>query len=168
METPQPPQVSVSGQVRIEGQLHASPSSPQGPPSPPPVPPWWQFWRWRPEAVLAVATVVLAAATFLLADMAWKQTAILATTDESTRRAAEAAVKSAGAAETALKLTKEQQRPIIWLTNDLGSPQYVNLTNKPGGGQIAWAWHFTNYGRSPALRITFHQLIEIEGKTGEG
>jgi hypothetical protein len=168
METPQAPQVSISGQIRIEGQLHSSTPNPQQPPPAPP--PWWKFWKWRPEPVLAAATIVLAAATFLLAYMAWKQTAILATTDESTRKAAEAAGKSAGAAETALQLTKQEQRPIIWLTDGPDqTPKFVldKLPADPTSGQILWKWYYTNYGKTPALHVSYRSFIVIENKREE-
>jgi hypothetical protein len=147
----------------------ASSSAPQENASAQP-PPWWRFWRPASSKTrLARATVWLVIATFLLAAIAAGQALILATTDVSTRKAADAAVKSATTAETALNTAREnfraEQRPIIWLTNNLGSPQYINLTNNPGGGQIAWQWHFTNYGKSPALHLTFHQFIKIEDKT---
>jgi hypothetical protein len=154
--------------------LPASSSAPQENASAQPrAPPWWRFWRpASSETLLARATVWLVIATFLLAAIAAGQAWILATTDVSTRKAADAAVKSATTLETALQTGREnfraEQRPIIWLTNNLGSPQYVNLTNNPGGGQIAWQWHFTNYGKSPALHLTFHQLIKIEDKIEEG
>ena len=169
METPQAPQVSVSGQIVIEGQLHSSTPSPQQPSPQPEPPPWWKFWKWRPESVLAGATIVLAAATFLLPYMAWNQTAILATTDKSTRKAAEAAGKSAGAAETALQLTKQEQRPIIWLTNDEETPKFVldELPSDATAGQILWKWHFTNYGKTPALHVSFRSFMVIENKREE-
>jgi hypothetical protein len=131
-----------------------------------------EIWRGSPETVLAKATVLLAIATALLAAIALGQAWILATTDVSTRKAADAAIESATTLETALQTAREnfraEQRPIIWLTNNLGSPQYVNRTNKPDDGQIAWEWHFTNYGKSPALHLTFHQLMKIEDKIEEG
>jgi hypothetical protein len=67
METPQPPQVSVSGRIVIEGHLPASsgPSSETAPA--PPSPPWWKFWRGAPEKVMAKATVALAVGTAMLA-----------------------------------------------------------------------------------------------------
>jgi len=154
--------------------LPASSSAPQENASAQPrPPPWWRFWRPASfETLLARATVWLVIATFLLAAIAAGQAWILATTDVSTRKAADAAVKSATTLETALQTAREnfraEQRPIIWLTNNLGSPQYVNPTNNPGGGQIAWQWHYTNYGKSPALQLTFHQLIKIEDKIEEG
>ena len=111
----------------------------------------------------------LVIATFLLAVIAFGQAWILATTDELTREAAHAAVKSATTAQTALETARDnfriEQRPIIWLTNDLGSPQYINLTKQPASGQIVWEWHFTNYGKSPALHLTFHQSMKIEDKS---
>ena len=170
METPQPPQVSVSGHIIIEGQLPAASSaaSPDNTPNHPP-PPWWKFSRWRPKSVLAAATVVLAAATFVLAIMAGIQALILATTDASTRQAAAAAVKSAKAAETALQLTKQEQRPIIWLTNNLGAPKFIldKPPSDPTAGQILWAWHYTNYGKTPAIHVSFHHFMVIENKREE-
>lgn len=45
METPQPPQISVSGRIVIEGQLPA-PSGNISEDAPASLsPPWWQFWR---------------------------------------------------------------------------------------------------------------------------
>jgi hypothetical protein len=142
-----------------------------GPPAP--SPPWWKFWQAPPpDLALTRATVWLVIATFLLAAMAFMQVIILSTTDSSTRKAANAAMTSATIAQTALQTARDnfraEQRPIIWLTNDLGSPQYFNLANKTDGGQIAWEWHFTNYGRSPARHLTFHHLIKIGDKVEEG
>lgn len=31
-------------------------------------------------------------------------------------------------------------------------------------GQIVWAWHFTNYGKTPALHVSFHQFMTIENR----
>ncbi len=168
METPQP--ISVSGRITVEGQL-VNPSS--GSVEIQPLHPWWKFWKPAPPAIaLTRATVWLVIATLLLAVMAFVQAIILATTDASTRKAANAAITSAATTQTALQTARDnfriEQRPIIWLTNNLGSPQYVNRTDKPDGCEIAWEWHYTNYGRSPALHLTFHQLIKIEDTTGEG
>jgi hypothetical protein len=157
METPQPQQVSVSGRIVIEGQP-PTPSS-IGSNGPPALrsPPWWKFWRWRPEAVLAVAT-------FVLAFIAGIQALILATTDASTRKAANAAVKSARAAETAINTAREnfrsEQRPILWLTDPVKLPNFrSNL-----GGRITWDWYFTNYGKTPALRMSYSEFMSIQGK----
>ena len=135
----------------------------------PPAPPWWKFWRGPPETVLAKATVLLAIATALLAGIAAGQAWILATTDASTRKAADAAVTSAQTAQAALKTAQEnfrkEQRPIVWL-NDLGTPTFIpNRKTADGTGQIVWSWHFTNYGRSPALHMSFDHFMRIENAT---
>ena len=144
-----------------------SDAKPKPPPAVPP-PPWWKFWQGSPENVLARATVFLAIATLLLAIIAGIQAWILATTDTSTRQAADAAVKSARAAETALQLTKQEQRPIIWLTN-LGGPQFIldKPPSDPTTGQIVWDWHYTNYGKTPALHVSFHHFMIIESEREE-
>lgn len=135
----------------------------------PPPPPWWKFWRGPPETVLAKATVLLAIATALLAGIAAGQAWILATTDASTRKAADAAVTSAQTAQAALKTAQEnfrkEQRPIVWL-NDLGTPTFIpNRKTADGTGQIVWSWHFTNYGRTPALHMSFDHFMRIENAT---
>jgi hypothetical protein len=61
-----------------------------------------------------------------------------------------------------------EQRPIIWLTNDLGTPAFVpNPKKADNTGQIVWDWHFTNYGKTPALHITFRHFMRIENSTEE-
>lgn len=147
-------------------------SLPKQPAAPTPGLPWWNFWRGPPETVLAKATTLLAVATLVLAIIASIQAWILATTDASTREAARAAVKSASTAEDALKNAREnfrsEQRPIIWLTNNLGAPQFIpNLKKADGTGQIVWDWHFTNYGKTPALHLTYHDFMRIENNTEE-
>jgi hypothetical protein len=171
METPQPPQVSVSGSIVIQGHLTA-PTPPivaESSPPVPPSPPWWNIFRWRAERVLAGATVMLAIATLVLAVFAGMQAWILSTTDASTRQAADAAVKSAGAAETALQLTKQEQRPIIWLTNNVDTPHFKAAPppSDSTAGQIVWDWHYTNYGKTPALHVSFHNFMVIENKREE-
>ena len=66
MATPQEQEISLSGRIVIEGQLPVSGSA-TAPAAAPPLPPWWKFWKWRHEAVLAFATVLLAIATIILA-----------------------------------------------------------------------------------------------------
>jgi hypothetical protein len=74
MENPQPPQISVSGHIVIEGQLPApSSASSEKTPAPPPAPPWWKFWQrsspWWGEhqRLTAHATLLLAVSTVALA-----------------------------------------------------------------------------------------------------
>lgn len=167
METPQPPQVSVSGRIVIEGQLPA-PSSASSENAPaPPSPPWWKFWRGSPETVLAKATVLLAIATGFLAGIALGQAWILATTDVSTRKAADAAIESATTLKTALQTVREnfrtEQRPVIWLTN-IGTPEFILGNPTDNSGQIVWSWHMTNYGKTPALHMLFRQFMQIENR----
>jgi len=56
-----------------------------------------------------------------------------------------------------------EQRPIVWLTNDIGKPDFVPQFNNPASpiGQIAWDWHFTNYGRTPAQNVKIRQYIKV-------
>ncbi len=55
------------------------------------------------------------------------------------------------------------QRPIVSLTNDLGTPQYF----PPPSNQIVWEWHFTNYGKTPAIELkTGTEYMKI-GQTGK-
>jgi hypothetical protein len=133
----------------------------------PPSPSWWKFWRGPSETVLAKATVLLAIATGLLAGIAAGQAWILASTDVSTRKAAEAAVNSATTAEIAVKAAREnfrmEQRPVVWLTNELGTPQFVPNTKKTDNtGQIVWDFHFTNYGKLPALHMSVRHFMKID------
>lgn len=53
---------------------------------------------------------------------------------------------------------REDQRPYIWLkTGYAGNIQFVPNQRAPqkGIGQILWTFHYTNYGRSPALEVRF-------------
>lgn len=43
---------------------------------------------------------------------------------------------------------RQDQRPYIWLTNNLLWPHYF----EPGGFPV-WEWHYINYGKSPAYKI---------------
>jgi hypothetical protein len=126
----------------------------------------WKFWRGQPETILARATVLLAVATLVLAFIAGIQAWILATTDVSAREAARAAVKSASTNEESLKTARQnfraEQRPIIWFTK-LGVPQFA-LNRQPADdtkGQIYWMWHYTNYGKTPALHVVLQDRFLI-------
>jgi hypothetical protein len=67
--------------------------------------------------------------------------------------------RSAKAAETSVKESHEQflteQRPILWITNNLGLPQAC------GDRQICWTWHYTNYGKTPAKNIRMYGFMKI-------
>ncbi len=69
METPRPPQVSISGSIVVEGQLTA-PDSPtvETAPLPPPAARWKFLCRWKDfQKVTAYATLLLATGTVVLA-----------------------------------------------------------------------------------------------------
>ena len=69
--------------------------------------------------------------------------------------------------QEALRLTKRQfiqeQRPYIWLMNALGSPRFILNGNNPSSdaGQVVWDYHFTNYGKTPAIDIDLQQFIKL-------
>lgn len=58
-----------------------------------------------------------------------------------------------------------EQRPYIWLTDNLGTPQLLRAPN--GALQIIWEWHFTNYGKTPAHHTHNDQFISINGGSFE-
>jgi hypothetical protein len=59
------------------------------------------------------------------------------------------------------KQFQADQRPILWVTNDTGTPQvYVNPKD-PTTGQILWTWHFTNYGKTPVSELRFRQYMKL-------
>jgi hypothetical protein len=160
-------EIAATGQNEKAQGVEANRPPEKSDPSPPP---WWKFWKpVGTDLALTRATVWLVIATFSLAAIAVVQAVILSTTDSSTRKAADAAIKSATAAETALQLTRQEQRPIVWLTNDLGGPHLIMdmLPLDPTAGQIVWTWHYTNYGKTPALHVSFRHFMVIEGKRAE-
>jgi hypothetical protein len=53
---------------------------------------------------------------------------------------------------------RADQRPYIWLTNDLPPPVFLG---DHSNGQVAWSWKFTNYGKSVAKNFRFHQFIKV-------
>jgi hypothetical protein len=81
-----------------------------------------------------------------------------------TKREADAAFDAAKAAQDAVRQSRESfqrdQRPYVWLTNDLGKPEFVQKAGTHSG-QAIWDWHFTNYGKTPALGIRFRQYFKV-------
>jgi hypothetical protein len=124
-----------------------SAASPENTPAQPlPPTPWWKFWKGPPETVLARATVVLAVATLMLFIIAVIQAVILATTDVSTRKAADAAVKSAATAKETVNQKDIAQRP--WVR--LSKPAPVHLSVMDTGVIISLELKAKNIGHSPA------------------
>src|SRR6516225_5532307 len=92
----------------MTGHEIEEPTSPPPPSAPAPSHvPWWKIWQKPPEIVLAIATAVLAAATIILAAIAGIQAYILATTDVSTRKVADAAQSAAGTAKATLEASRQ-------------------------------------------------------------
>jgi hypothetical protein len=73
-----------------------------------------------------------------------------------------AAIWSAISTQKALNLTREiaiaDQRPIVWLTNRTDTPLYFPAP----ATLIAWNWEFTNYGKSPALHVSFDTYMSLD------
>jgi hypothetical protein len=54
------------------------------------------------------------------------------------------------------------QRPYIWLTNNLGGPTFLRPPGSKGDdGYVVWDWHYTNYGKTPARDVRFNQGMQI-------
>ena len=70
-------------------------------------------------------------------------------------------------ASDALRLSRDNfrqdQRPYIWLTGDLGSPRFIPPLVQPESivGQVIWTFHFTNYGKTPAYNIRYQKYIKM-------
>lgn len=71
---------------------------------------------------------------------------------------AQAATAAVTANSDARDRFRQDERPYIWLTNDLGQPEILPPpgSNPAEGGVPVWTWKFTNYGKSPAYQIKFH------------
>jgi hypothetical protein len=77
-----------------------------------------------------------------------------------------AAVESASAAQNALAQARDQfredRRPYIWLTKTgLGAPMFIPNIRDPRTGQVVWDWHYTNYGKTPALDIRYTHYMKL-------
>ena len=158
-----------SGASRSHDRQRATPTRSDAPASEPasenvvtnltPSPPWWRFWRGPPETVLARATVFLATATLVLAIIAGIQAYILATTDASTRKAANAAESAAGTAKATLEAStrsfRQEQRPYLWASSfNMANPPVCQI---PGGTRICADVHIVNSGRTPAVGVRIHR-----------
>lgn len=83
---------------------------------------------------------------------------------ESALKSTEAAQGATRIAPEAMKATQDQfrqdQRPYIWITKDLGQPSFIE-----NSGQFVWTYHITNYGKSPAYKLICHQFTKIGNLT---
>jgi hypothetical protein len=172
METPQPPQVSISGRILIEGQLPASGASPENPP-PPPSPPWWRFWG-DPEALTAKATLLLALGTVALAF--FTRQALLVTHADNKAIIAEARTTAtqqhndtlAALAKTdstiaALNAQANVMRGQLnemdiarrpWVTANIAPTDQI--TTQDGSISISTLITLRNTGQTPAIRTNIH------------
>jgi hypothetical protein len=53
---------------------------------------------------------------------------------------------------------RKDQRPYVWLRNDLLFPAHLQVKVKDGSTtdeRATWDWHFTDYGKTPALHVKF-------------
>jgi hypothetical protein len=85
------------------------------------------------------------------------------------KRSADAAKSAAETANATLNQARQQflleQRPILWLTNDLGIPEFILTRPDIGTGQIVWNWHFTNYGKTPPQNLRIGQFMKVGDET---
>lgn len=56
------------------------------------------------------------------------------------------------------------QRPYIWLTNDLGHPHYIQVFLKGilTDSRVAWDFHYTNFGKTPAHDVRVFATVLAE------
>lgn len=112
---------------------------------------WWVQNTIAPIALLFSLVAVIAAS----GSAYFASKALIATNREAV------------AAEETLKVTNENfvtsERPYVWLTDDLSSPQIIQ--NPAGMFQVIWDWRFTNYGKLPALQVHTTHSIRTDGQT---
>jgi hypothetical protein len=115
-----------------------------------------------------------AAIAFVLAWLNWGTLREIRQQTPAIRQSATAASDAAKAAQDAIKQARDQfrqdQRPYVWLTNDIGPFFRVSIgsgaVKAPADGKLAFNFHFTNYGKSPAIRVTARSRI-VRGKDAE-
>lgn len=125
-----------------------------------------RYWRHQVRALwanVAIGIVTLIAAITAAAIAYWAYEAANKSAIEAANQTQEAK-RQVTAAEEALRLTKNNfiidQRPYVWLTNNLGNPELWNKRTD-GKVQIIWTYHYTNYGRTPANNILIETFIRL-------
>jgi hypothetical protein len=128
------------------------------------------FWKlvtfWVQFGGVAIA--------FVLAWFNWGTLHQIQRQTPAIQQSATAASGAAKAAQDAIKQARDQfrqdQRPYVWLTNDIGPFFRVSIgsgaVKAPADGRLAFNFHFTNYGKSPAIRVTVRSRIVL-GKDAE-
>lgn len=111
------------------------------------------------------ATVLAFIAAAIYALIASHQLDIMKKTLDATIAQSSAAHQAVQIAQKSLKQAQESfvrdQRPYIWLTNDLGHPGYIEarVNGVLMDQRIGWDWHYENYGKSPAYNVRFFAVV---------
>jgi hypothetical protein len=137
METPQPPQVSISGRILIEGQLPVSGASPENPP-PPPSPPWWEALTAKATFVLALGTVALAIVSLVALLVTHADTrGLIKQTRIASKQQHDDAFAAIGKADIANEISQKSlsivQRPFVYVADTRMAPL-------PHGTNLRWAF----------------------------
>jgi hypothetical protein len=179
METPQPPHVSVSGHIVIQGQL--PPASSASPDSVPPQPPrpWWKFWqRWQDfHKLTAYATLLLALGTAALA--IFSLVTLLVTHADTRRLIKEARIASnqqhtdtltaLGKTDATIAAMKESNRinresytysQRAWVSCNVVMAD--DLIFDVNGASVTLGCVFNNTGHSPALKALFQARVIVD------
>ncbi len=88
-------------------------------------------------------------------------------------KSSKGAADAASSAQDALKLARDNfrqdQRPYVWLRNDLLFPTHIEATKdgKVTDRRAIWDWHYTNYGKTPALHVRFISKMNIGENAGK-
>jgi hypothetical protein len=115
--------------------------------------------RWAAWCAFGAATIYAGIAACQLREM--RKATVAATT------ASAAADKANIDAETRFR---EDERPYVWFTpTGPGAPVFVqNKGSNPPTGQVAWEWHYTDYGKTPAYGIQWvYEEIKIGNRRPE-
>jgi hypothetical protein len=117
------------------------------------------------KLMLGVQILTLIAVAFyaFLTYEVWREMVL---TSDAGMDTAKEARRSAAIAQQALTQAREQfrqdQRPYVWLTNNLGGPTlFVPPRSSTSEGYVAWPWHYTNYGKTPAYNVHFNGTMYI-------
>ena len=76
--------------------------------------------------------------------------------------------KLAQAARDSADIARQDQRPYVWLTNDLGRPGCIRPPAAPSSPEcyVVWDFRFTNYGRAPANNVRFVGNLNVGDGAG--
>ena len=84
---------------------------------------------------------------------------------KQTRASQDATVAAQNALTQSENHFRLDERPYLAQTiNGPGGPTWVQNTNDNTEGQIAWNWHITNYGKTPAQDVSFTQEMRLAGQ----